>query len=63
VFHYGIFPASVSSLKEIGIDLHGLATWRDVLAVARRDGLFDAKALSEVEAFLDDPEGWQAAHA
>jgi len=26
VFHYGIFPASRTSLKELGVDLHELAT-------------------------------------
>ncbi len=60
VFHYGIFPASISSLAEIGVRLHGLATWRDVLAEARRAEHFEEDALAEVEAFLDDPDGWQA---
>ncbi len=60
VFHYGIFPASISSLAEIGVRLHGLATWRDVLAEARRAEHFEEAALAEVEAFLDDPDGWQA---
>ncbi len=60
VFHYGIFPASISSLAEIGVRLHGLATWRDVLAEARRAEHFEEAALAEVESFLDDPDGWQA---
>ena len=34
VFHYGIFPQSVDSLKAEGVDLHGLATWWDMLAAA-----------------------------
>jgi orotate phosphoribosyltransferase len=61
VFHYGIFPASTEALKAIGVRLHGLTTWRDVVASARRGGYFDEAALTEVEAFLDDPEGWQKA--
>jgi orotate phosphoribosyltransferase len=62
IFHYGIIPASVESLKAIGVGLHALATWRDALAEARRGEFFDAKALDQVEAFLDDPDGWQAKH-
>ena len=58
----GIFPASVESLKAIGVRLHALATWRDALAEARRGKLFDPAALDQVEAFLDDPDGWQARH-
>jgi orotate phosphoribosyltransferase len=62
IFHYGIFPASTESLKAIGVRLHALATWRDALAEARRGKLFDARALDQVEGFLDDPDGWQAKH-
>jgi len=63
VFHYGIFPQSVSSLAAIGVRLHALATWRDVLNVARADGYFDADTLNQVERFLSDPDGWSAERA
>jgi len=62
IFHYGILPTSVESLGAIGVRRHALATWRDALAEARRGKLFDAGALDQVEAFLDDPDGWQAKH-
>ncbi len=61
VFHYGVFPQSVTSLKEKGVDLHGLCTWWDVLAVAGQRGYSDAQ-LAEVRAFLADPEAWDANH-
>ena len=60
VFHYGIFPQSVESLAKLGVRLHALATWRDVLNVARRDKYFDAETLDQVEKFLGDPDGWSA---
>jgi len=63
IFHYGIFPQSVASLVEIGIALHGLATWWDVIAAAEEGGAFEAAAIAKVRAFLEDPAGWQAAHA
>ena len=62
VFHYGIFPQSVSSLAEVGVRLHGLATWWDVLAVAEEIKRLDASGIAAVRAFLDDPEGWSKAH-
>src|ERR671925_1180930 len=34
VFHYGIFPQSVETLAKLGVRLHGLVTWRDMLAAA-----------------------------
>jgi orotate phosphoribosyltransferase len=59
VFHYGIFPASRTSLKELGVDLHELATWSDIIRVAESDGYFSADVVKEVKAFLADPDGWQ----
>jgi orotate phosphoribosyltransferase len=40
------------------VKLHHIATWRNVLAVAKEQKLFDEKTLSEVEAFLDAPLAW-----
>jgi orotate phosphoribosyltransferase len=62
VFHYGIFPRSVASLAELGVRLHGLATWHDMLAEAERSDLLDAADAGAVRAFLADPEGWSTAH-
>jgi orotate phosphoribosyltransferase len=63
IFHYGIFPQSVAGLAALGVRLHALATWWDVLSVARADGYFDAETLDEVERFLNDPDGWSASRA
>jgi orotate phosphoribosyltransferase len=62
VFHYGIFPQSVTTLGELGVKLHGLATWWDVLDAARETGRLDANSQAKVRAFLEDPEGWSTAH-
>lgn len=58
LFHYGIFPQSLQTMKEIGVDLHSLATWWDVLRVAKQNAYFDATDISEVEAFLHEPVEW-----
>ena len=62
VFYYGIFPETTDRLGAHGVTLHHLCTWWEVLAEARAQGSFDAGTLAEVEAFLSDPRGWQAAH-
>lgn len=62
IFHYDIFPQTKETLSEHGITMHSLATWWDVLAVARRQGYFAAETLDEVEAFLNNPMEWSAAH-
>ena len=40
VFHYGIFPRGIESLRSIGVKLHALATWVDVLRIARDGRIF-----------------------
>jgi orotate phosphoribosyltransferase len=59
VFHYGIFPHGPEVMKAMGLQLHALTTWWDVLKVARAEGYFDAETLASVEAFLNGPEDWQ----
>ena len=62
IFYYGIFPETEKTLGDHGVDLHYLCTWWDVLAEAKASGAFSAENLAGVEAFLNDPRGWQAAH-
>jgi orotate phosphoribosyltransferase len=58
LFYYGIFQEAEERFANGNVQLHYLATWRDMLAVARAQKLFDEKTLSEVEAFLDAPLAW-----
>lgn len=62
IFYYGIFPETTQRLADHGVALHHLCTWWDVLAEAKAQRSFDAATIAEVEAFLHDPRGWQAAH-
>lgn len=63
VFHYGIFDASEANMKELGIKLHALTTWWDVLKVAKAESYFDEATLNSVESFLKNPVKWQDAQA
>src|SRR5512146_1500193 len=49
VFFYDIFPNTRSLLGDAGITLHYLATWWDVLRIARAEKTFDTETLDEVE--------------
>jgi orotate phosphoribosyltransferase len=62
VFHYGIFPQSVETLANVGVKLHALATWWNVLELAEQEKYFAAGDLKEVRAFLENPAEWSAAH-
>ena len=60
IFHYGIFAASAANMQAMGVELHALCTWWDVLAAARAGGYFDAETLASVESYLNKPESWAA---
>ena len=62
LFYYDIFPEALENLKKIDLNLHYLATWRDVLAVSKDNNYFDPKTLGGVESFLDDPLVWSGAN-
>lgn len=62
IFFYDIYPQGKKILGDLGVTLHALTTWRDVLAVAKASGKFEANMLAEVEKFIGDPAGWSKAH-
>jgi len=62
LFYYDVFPHSAMVIGELGIQLHRLATWQDVLRVARFQRSFAPSVLDQVESFLADPIAWSAEH-
>ena len=62
LFFYDIYPEGKKIMADLGVTLHALTTWWDVLAVAKASGKFDGKMLGEVEKFMHDPAGWSKAH-
>jgi len=61
VFFYGVFPGSFDDMKAMGLSLHHLCTWWDVLEVCKERPYFSESALSEVRRFLENPVAWSAA--
>ena len=61
IFYYGIFPETVKTLGDHGVQLHHLCTWWDVLAEAKEQAAFSEETLAEVESFLRNPREWQKA--
>lgn len=61
-FYYDIFPESRSILADLGVRLHSLATWWDVLTLVKRDGQLAPAQVGEIEKFLHAPAAWSAAH-
>jgi orotate phosphoribosyltransferase len=62
IFFYDIFPEGKKVFSDLGVTLHALASWWDVLAVAKQSRKFDPAKLAEVEKFMNDPAAWSRAH-
>jgi orotate phosphoribosyltransferase len=62
VFYYGVFPGSLETLRAMGISLHHLCTWWDVLDACEDRAYFSAEHMAEVRRFLENPVAWSRAH-
>jgi orotate phosphoribosyltransferase len=62
VFFYGAFPGAEENMAKMGVNLHYLATWENVLQAAEEGQYFNQTAIDGVSTFLDDPVGWSKAH-
>ncbi|HYC03946.1 MAG TPA: orotate phosphoribosyltransferase [Azospirillaceae bacterium] len=60
IFQYGVFDRIHKHVAGLGMQMHALATWWDLLEVARDGGHLMHDAIAEIEAFLKDPERWRA---
>ena len=61
IFDYGTFPTR-ELLAPLGVTAHLLASWKDILLVAREMGAIKPPALAEIEGFLLDPPTWSQMH-
>lgn len=62
IFSHG-HESSKRNMQDMGVNLHALCTWRDVLDVARAEQYFNEETLASVEDFLKDPEGWDKTYS
>jgi len=62
LFQYGIFDSIHEHLSSLGITMHALCTWWDLLEVANRNSFLPEEALGEIQAYLHDPRRWCDKH-
>jgi orotate phosphoribosyltransferase len=62
IFFYDIYPQAAKIFGDLGVTLHYLTTWKDLLNVAKTMNKFEPRMLAEVEKFIGDPAGWSKAH-
>lgn len=62
LFHNRAFPGWGGRLEHLGLSLHALASWDDVLRLEADDALLSPADREIIERFLRDPAGWSADH-
>lgn len=63
LFQYGIFDVIQQNLGRLGITMHALSTWWDLLEVAGEGQYLPETVLGEIQAYLHNPTRWTEAHA
>jgi len=61
LFYHRVFPGGTERLAQLGLSLHALASWDDVLRL-EGDETLSAADRAAIQRFLLDPVGWSAAH-
>ncbi len=59
IFQHG-HESSKQNMRDMGIELHALTSWKDILKVARAEGYFDDATAASVEEYLQNPDKWAA---
>ncbi|MCK8785984.1 orotate phosphoribosyltransferase [Roseomonas sp. NAR14] len=62
LFHNRAFPGWDARLEHLGLSLHALASWDDVLRPEAGETLLSPADRDVIERFLRDPAGWSADH-
>jgi orotate phosphoribosyltransferase len=62
IFYHGVFPGAAERLSHLGLTLHALATWEDILRPGAGQPGLDEADRAELGRFLPDPAGWSAFH-
>ena len=57
LFSHG-HESSRKAMQDLGLTVHALATWKDVLDMARSQNYFDLETITSVESYLNNPDSW-----
>jgi orotate phosphoribosyltransferase len=62
IFYYDTFAESQRTMAEIGVEMHALATWQDIIALAKAENFLTPADIDKVELFLSHTSEWSKAH-
>lgn len=57
IFQHG-HESSQQNMRDMGLTLHALCSWKDILRVGKTDGYFDDATAASIEEYLKNPDEW-----
>ena len=63
IFYYDIFNFKDSDLSKLGVNIHSLCTWRDIISVIERKKLYNNNEIENLKKFLSHPDDWRKNNA
>ena len=58
IFYYDIFKNKISELNKLGINIHYLCTWKDILDELKNNKILENDKIKIIEKFLYEPDEW-----
>ncbi len=59
VFNYNIFDYEKSDLFKLGVKIHSLCTWKDILSYIEKNKIYNQSEILSLKEFLSNPEKWR----
>jgi len=63
IFYYDIFNFEDSVLSKLGVNIHSLCTWRDIISVIEKNNLYNNNDIENLKKFLSNPDDWRKNNA
>ena len=63
IFYYDIFNFKDSDLSKLGVNIHSLCTWRDIISVIEKKKLYNNNEIENLKKFLSNPDDWRKNNA
>ena len=60
IFYYDIFDIEKSPLGSLGVKIHSLCTWKNIINIIKQKNLYSHQQINNLQNFLLNPNKWRA---
>ena len=59
IFYYDIFESTKLEFEKLGVKIHSLCTWKDIIKVIEKNNLLINSEINTLKEFLSNPDDWR----